>query len=134
MDPVPAMRTGSVPYWALFGTRPSLDRLTSYVSNTAGYDDIALTVFPHGAESIGLAGAAEWQAVLRGARRHGQLLAVDPGHYPRHFRALSGFHRELSRLPRVSALPPLRWDNARQYLAGRAAAHNVTFSQDRIPA
>lgn len=117
MDPVLAMRTGSVPYWALFGTRPSLDRLAAYLSRSAGYDDIRLTIFPHGVESIGVPGIDEWQALLASARRHGELLAVDPGRYPRHFRALTGFHRELSRLPRVPAMPSLRWDSARQYLA-----------------
>jgi hypothetical protein len=117
MDPVLAMRTGSVPYWALFGTRPSLDRLAAYLSRAATYDDIRLTIFPHGVESAGLPCVGEWQAVLASARRHGQLLAVDPGRYPRHFRALTGFHRELSRLPRVPAVPSLRWDTARKYLA-----------------
>jgi hypothetical protein len=119
MDPLLAIRTGAVPYWALFGTRPSLDRLAGYLSDAAAYDEIALTVFPHGAESIGLADIGEWQAVLGNARRPGRLLGVDPSRYPRHFRALSGFHRELSRLPRCPALPPLRWDAAREYLAGQ---------------
>jgi hypothetical protein len=126
MDPMLTMRTGSVPYWALFGTRPSLDRLAGYLSRTAPYDDIELTIFPHGVESIGLPGIGEWQAVLGYARRHGRLLAIAPSRYPRHFRALSGFHRELSRLPRVPAVPPLGWDTARQYLAAHAAAHNLT--------
>jgi hypothetical protein len=40
MDPMLAMRTGSVPYWALFGTQPSLDRLAGYLSRTARYNDI----------------------------------------------------------------------------------------------
>jgi hypothetical protein len=70
--------------------------------------------------------------VLRNARQHGQLIAIEPGHYPRHFRALTGFHRELSRLPRVSALPPLGWETARQYLATHAAAQNVTFHEDYV--
>jgi hypothetical protein len=132
MDPMLAMRTGLVPYWALFGTQPSLDRLAGYLSGTPGYDDIRLTVFPHGAESIGLAGIGEWQAVLRSARQHGQLIAIEPGHYPRHFRALTGFHRELSRLPRVPAPPTLGWDTARQYLAAHAAAGNVAFHEDGV--
>jgi hypothetical protein len=127
MDPMLAMRTGSVPYWALFGTQPSLDRLAGYLSRAAGYDDIRLTIFPHGVESIGLPGIGEWQAVLGCARRNGQLLALEPGRYPRHFRTLTGFHRELNRLPHVPASPPLGWDAARQYLAPHAAAHNVTF-------
>ena len=126
MDPLLAMRTGQVPYWALFGTRPSLDRLADYLSRTHAYDDIRLTVFPHGVNSIGVPGIGEWQAVLGCARQHGQLVGIEPDHYPQHFRALSGFHRELSRLPRLP-VPPLGWDAARRYLAAHAAAHQVTF-------
>ena len=132
MDPTLAVRTGLVPYWALFGTQPSLDRLAGYLARSQGYDDIRLTVFPHGVESIGLPSIDKWQAVLRHARQHGQLIAIEPGHYPRHFRALTGFHRELSRLPRVPLLPPLGWETARQYLATHAAARNVTFDEDHV--
>ena len=127
MDPLLAMRTGHVPYWALFGSRPSLDRLAGYLAGTQPYDDIRLTVFPHGMDSIGLPGIGEWQQVLGHARQHGELVAVEPRHYPRHFRALTGFHRELSRLPRTPALPPLAWDTACDYLARHAAAHDVSF-------
>jgi hypothetical protein len=124
LDPLLAMRTALVPYWALFGVKPSLERLAGYLSSAAPYDDIRLTVFPHGENSIGLPGIGEWQAVLDSARQHGQLIAIEPAHYPRHFRALSGFHRDLSRLPRAPALPPLSWDTARHYLASHAPAHN----------
>lgn len=127
MDPLLTMRTGHVPYWALFGTRPSLDRLADYLSGTPPYEDIRLTVFPHGIESVGLATIGEWQGLLGRARQHGRLLAVDPDHYPRHFRALTGFHRDLSRLPRTPTMPPLPWNTARDYLAGQGPARNVTF-------
>jgi len=132
MDPVLTMRTGQVPYWALFGVRPSLDRLAAYLSHVAQYDEIRLTVFPHGVESIGLPSVSEWQAVTERARQFGELVAVDPARYPRHFRAIPGFHRELSRLPRMPSPPPLGWDQARRYLTAHAAAHQVTFGQ--VPA
>ena len=54
----------------------------------AGYDEIGLTIFPHGVDSVGLPSIGEWQAVLGYTRQHGQLLAVESGRYPRHFRAL----------------------------------------------
>jgi hypothetical protein len=127
MDPALSIRTGLVPYWALFGTRPSLDRLAGYLSDTAPYDDIALTLFPHGVESIGLPGIGEWWTALTCARQTGRLLAVDPGHYPRHFRALTGFHRELSRLPSVPPLRPLRWDAVRHRLLSHPTAQSLTL-------
>lgn len=118
----------AVDHW--FTEGPLIDAVLA--SCAPAYDDIRLTVFPHGAESIGLAGIREWQAVLGSARQHGQLIAIEPDHYPRHFRAITGFHRELSRLPRVPALARLGWDTARQYLATHAARHKVTFREDRV--
>jgi Thiamine pyrophosphate enzyme, N-terminal TPP binding domain len=131
MDPLLAIRTGSVPYWALFGTQSSQDRLAGYLSRAHRYDDIRMTVFPHGTDSIGLASIGEWQAVLDYARQRGELVAIDPSCYPRHFRALTGFHRELIRLPRAPALPPLSWEAAQQYLATHAPAFDVAFGEDR---
>lgn len=130
MDPMLTIRTGSVPYWALFPTQPSLDRLTGYLSSTSAYDYIRVTIFPHGAHSIGLPSVGEWEAVTRAARRHGELIAVHPDRYPRHFRALTGFHHELSRLPRVPAVPALTWDAARRFLTANAASRNATFGQE----
>ena len=125
MDPVQAMRTGSVPYWALFGSRPSLDRLAGYLETTAMYDEIRLGIFPHGTESAGLPTVTDWQAVLKYARHGGRLLAVDSDYYPRHFRALTGFHRELARLPQQTIPQRLEWRFARDYLATEGASHNV---------
>jgi hypothetical protein len=131
MDPVLAMRTAQVPYWALFGTWPSLNRLIGYLSGTAPYDDIRMTIFPHGTESIGLPGIADWKAVLARARGRSELVAIDPARYPRHFRAIAGFHHELSRLPRTQA-PQLDWEHARQYLVARAADYKATFGEDQM--
>jgi hypothetical protein len=130
MDPMLAMHTGSVPYWALFGVQPSLDRLTGYLSREPAYDEIRLTVFPHGEDSIGLPAIGQWRSATDRAREHGELIAVRPDRYPRHFRALTGFHHELSRLPRIPVPLPLSWDAARRYLATHAAAHHVTFGAE----
>lgn len=131
MDPMLTLRTGQVPYWALFGTRSSRDRLAAYLAAAVSYDDIRLTIFPHGTCSIDLPAMSEWQEVLGRARQHAELAAVSTRHYPRHFRTIAGFHRELSRLPRVPAPPPLGWDTARRYLAEHAAAYHVTFEEIR---
>lgn len=57
-----------------------------------------------------------------------RLMIVDPDRYPRHFRALSGFHRELSRLKRQGSCPPLDWSHARQYLAAHVASRNAVLT------
>jgi hypothetical protein len=84
------------------------------------------------ADSIDLASIGEWQAVLNYARQHGELVAIDPSRYPRHFREPTGFHRELSRLPRAPALPPLSWEEACQYLAAHGPDFDVAFGEDRV--
>jgi hypothetical protein len=119
------MRTGSAPYWALFGSRPSLDRLTDYLENARAYDEIRVGIFPRGTESAGLPAVAEWQAILKYARSGGQLLAVDSDRYPRHFRALTGFHRELARLPEQVVPSGLDWRYVSEYLGAYGGPHNV---------
>lgn len=133
MDPMLAIRTRSVPYWALFAVQPSLERLVGYISCTAAFDDIRLTVFPHGAQSIGVPSISEWQAVAGYARRSGELVAICPERYPHHFRALTGFHRELSRQPRAAAVPTLSWGTARDFIAANASSRNVLFGEEPGP-
>ena len=50
---------------------------------------------------------------------------MDSDYYPRHFRALTGFHRELARLPQQTIPQRLEWPFARDYLATEGASHNV---------
>jgi hypothetical protein len=125
MDPVLTMRIGSVPYWSLFGGQPSLDRLAGYLARTMPYDDIRLAIFPHGTVSANLPGIGQWRSLLRRATNRGEFVALDPGLYPRHFRSLTGFHRELSHLPAATDAPRLNLDDALSYLAAHASACGV---------
>lgn len=122
LDPMLTMRAGLVPYWALFGTEPARNRLAGYLSGTEPYGDILLTVFPHGVDSIGLAGVDDWRELIG---NDGTFLGVDPGRYPRHFRALSGFHRELARLPRRGIGPPLTWPQVEHFLSRNARSCRI---------
>lgn len=125
MDPVRTMRIEAVPYWSLFAGQPSLDRLAGYLARVACYEDIRLTIFPHGTVSAGLPDISAWRSLLSRAQRGGEFVAVDPARYPRHFGSLTGFHRQLATLPAAPQAPRLNWDDALAYLARYASAYNV---------
>ena len=127
MDPILSMRIASVPYWSLFGGEPSLDRLGGYLSQTASYEHIRLAIFPHGTVSAGLPDIEQWRAVLNRAKEGGEFVALEPDRYPRHFRSLTGFHRQLNTLPASPDAPQLSWDDAVTYLAAHASAYDVTL-------
>ncbi len=101
LDPVGALRSARVPYWTVFPTRPSLERLQQHLAASPAYRDAAVVVFPHGTRSIGYAPPAAWQEVLGGAR----LLGGRARRYPAEFAALSGYGRALRRDRRRWPLP-----------------------------
>jgi hypothetical protein len=81
-EPWWALRTGAVPYWTTFPVQRSADALDRYLDHTDGYDFIHVALFCHGVESVGLAPADRWRAVLRRARVAGTFAGVAPDRYP----------------------------------------------------
>jgi hypothetical protein len=71
MAPWFALRSGSVPFWLTFNTEPSAAWLERYLDRAEPYDEIAMMLFAHGAQSIGLAPIERWRRLLARARRHG---------------------------------------------------------------
>ncbi len=106
LEPWLALRTGSVPYWAVFNTEPSRAALATYLDGVDPYDEIRLTLMSHGVDSIGLASIRDWEEVTSRARKVGTLLGVDRNHYPRDFATFARFHQELSRVRAHYPMPP----------------------------
>ncbi|WP_033313775.1 hypothetical protein RFN58_35185 [Streptomyces iakyrus] len=106
LEPWWALRTGSVPYWALFGTETARAGLNAYLDTTDPYDEIRILLFNHGTDSIGLASAQDWQRTAARARKIGVLTGVDATAYPRDFASLVRSHRELSKIRARYPMPP----------------------------
>ncbi|RVU15558.1 hypothetical protein EOT10_38925 [Streptomyces antnestii] len=120
LEPWWALRTGSVPYWAFFGTETSRAGLEAYLDATTPYDEIRILLFNHGTDSIGLAGAQDWQRTAARARKVGVLTGVDATAYPRDFASFVRSHRELSKIrTRYPLALPLDAANAAAALAVR---------------
>lgn len=85
MEPWWTLRTGSVPFWAVFNVEPSAEALERYLDSTEPYDEINLMLFSHGVNSVGLASIDRWHSVLQRARRRGRFVGVDERAYPQDF-------------------------------------------------
>ncbi|UQA97110.1 hypothetical protein [Streptomyces halobius] len=120
LDPWQALRTGSVPYWSVFGTETFRAGLEAYLDSTDPYDEIRVLLFNHGTASIGLAGAADWRRTAARAREIGVLTGADATAYPRDFAGLVRAHRELGKIRTryPLPLPPLHAAYAATALTG----------------
>jgi hypothetical protein len=110
-DPWWALRTGSVPYWAVFPVRPALERLHRYLDDTDPYDHLHLALFCHGVKSVGLPAVDEWRAVLRRARIAGHFAGVAPDRYPSDLATFFEYRHAMRSIPERRPLPeplPLR--------------------------
>ncbi|MEV5547420.1 hypothetical protein AB0L35_15045 [Streptomyces sp. NPDC052309] len=106
LEPWWALRTGSVPYWTVFGTQAFRAHLEAYLDASAPYEEIRILLFNHGTESIGLAGAQDWRRTAARARKIGLLTGVDAAAYPRDFASFVRSHRALSTIRTRYPLPP----------------------------
>lgn len=117
VEPYWALRTGSVPFWTVFNTEPSLRVLEEYLDRVPDYEEIRLTLFSHGVESVGLAGADRWARVLDRAVKVGSFLGTDPSAFPRDFAVFARVRRDLARMRGRRPMPPrLPWREAAGFL------------------
>jgi hypothetical protein len=84
-DPHRTLLTRSVPFWTKFPVEPDADWLERYLDQREAFDEIAMMLFSHGADSIGLARPARWREILARAREQGYFLGVDEDAFPRDF-------------------------------------------------
>lgn len=111
VEPYWTLRTGSVPFWTVFNKEPSLRALESYLDSVPDYEEIRLSLFSHGVESVGLARADEWARVLDRATKVGAFLGTDPSAFPRDFAVFAKVRRDLARIRGRQPMPPqLRWE------------------------
>jgi hypothetical protein len=65
VEPWWTLRTGSVPFWCVFGVEHSADALEQYLDSVDPYDEIYVLLFSHGT------GVSAWPASTAGARSCG---------------------------------------------------------------
>jgi hypothetical protein len=105
LEPYWSLRTGSAPFWMVFNKEPSARALTRYLERAEPFDEIAMTLFSHGVDSVGLVRTEQWRALLGRARRHGTFIGVDERAFPRDFAVFARYHHDL--LKKVRARHPL---------------------------
>ncbi|MBI5446102.1 MAG: hypothetical protein HY900_33425 [Deltaproteobacteria bacterium] len=106
MEPHWVLRSASVPFWMVFNTEPSRDALGRYLDVGPAWDEILLTLFSHGVDSIGVPGIEEWRRLLQRARSEGRFFGVDERAYPADFGVFARYHSDLRRkLPAPGPVP-----------------------------
>jgi len=106
LEPWWTLRTGAAPFWMVFNKEPSLAALERYLDHTEPFDEIALTLFSHGVDSVGLPSIERWSAVLDRAQSVGRFVGVDRAAFPRDFAVFLRFHRELASISARRPMPP----------------------------
>jgi hypothetical protein len=129
MEPWWALRTGSVPFWMVFNTESSADRLERYLEGTDPYDHIHLMLFSHGVDSVGLAPIGRWRSALRQARKHGGFVGVDERRFPRDFATFVRYHADLKKVPtRYSILGSLSLSRLDEFLGRTGDRYSVRWT------
>jgi hypothetical protein len=133
LEPWWTLRSGAAPFWMVFNKEPSLAALEHYLDRAAAFDEIALTLFSHGVDSVGLPSIDRWAAVLGRARRHGRLVGVDRRAFPRDFAVFLRFHRDLTAIGAQAPMPaPLTLAQLNRFLA--VAGHRFRVQWREGPA
>ena len=137
MAPLWALRSGSVPFWLTFNTEPSAACLERYLDQADPYDEIAMMLFAHGTDSIGLASIERWRALLARARRRGTFLGVHERSYPRDFATFARYHAALPKVSEPLELEPLSWSELEEFIERNRSRFGVRWvagEADDVPA
>jgi hypothetical protein len=129
MDPYWTLRTRSVPFWMVFNTEGSFRALDGYLGRAPAFDEILITLFSHGVDSIGLVPIRQWRGLFAGARKRGDFIGVDEAAFPRDFGVFVRYHFDLLRKIRARhpSPPVLTLDELDQFLGQARDGYRVAW-------
>src|SRR5258705_13991219 len=104
MEPYWTIRTRSVPFWMVFNTEGSFQALDRYLGRAPTFDELLITLFSHGVDSIGLVPISEWRRLFSRVRQRGDFIGVDEVAFPRDFGVFVRYHFDFQR--KISARHP----------------------------
>jgi len=134
MEPYWTVRTGSVPFWAVFNVERSAETLKRYLESNDAYDEIYLMLFSHGVNSVGVASIDRWRSLLKRAKHRGAFIGVDEESYPRDFATFARYHSSLQYvIPARYPIPgPLSLAEFEAFLDRAGDRYAVRWLTDRI--
>lgn len=106
VEPYWTQRLGLTPYWMVFNMEPSAARLERYLDEREPFDEIHMTLFAHGVDSVGLPPIERWRGILARACGRAGLLGVNESSYPAHFSVFARYQTELRKLGGVAPATP----------------------------
>lgn len=132
VEPWWTLRTGSVPFWSPFNTRPDARALEGYLANVDPYDEIWSTLFAHGVESAGLASIDRWREVISAAERRSGFVGVDESAYPYDVETQVRYHADLPGTidARTAHPPPMDFDRFDRIADDVTGAYDVRWLAD----
>lgn len=129
VQPHLAFTTGSVPYWATFNARDSVEHLRSYLETRDEYDEILLTLFSNSIEAAGLAPIESWREILKYARQDGRFVGVDEDRYPNDLASFVRHTTELEKFERAEVPSELlTLDDLDRFRRETSQRYSVQFS------
>jgi hypothetical protein len=130
LEPYWPLALGAVPFWMTFNMEPSLQRLRNYLAESERFDQINLTLFAHGVDSVGLPPIEAWQSVLKRGRKGGSFLGVHPKTYPSHFAAFARYQTDMKKLSPRHPLPePLPLSRFERFVEARRGSYPVRLER-----
>lgn len=129
-EPYWVLRTAAVPYWMVSNMQPSLTGVHRYLDHTRPYEDIFLTLFAHGVDSVGLPPIRAWAELLRDARRQGRFVGFDAESYPAHFAVFGRYSREMRAIgPHLPLPPPLPVERFERFVEAQGARAGLRLEE-----
>jgi hypothetical protein len=92
MEPYWTSQTRSVPFWMVFNTEGSFQALEGYLGKAPAFDELLITLFSHGVDSIGLVPIEQWRSLFPRAQTRADFIGVDEASFPRDFAVFVRYH------------------------------------------
>ena len=133
MEPYWTTRTRSVPFWMVFNTEGSFRALDNYLGRARPFDELLVTLFSHGVDSIGLVPIEKWRTLFHRALQRGDFIGVDEAAFPRDFGVFVRYHFDFLRKisSRHAALPALTLEQLSEFLRQSGDRYRVNWPVGR---
>ena len=135
VEPWWSLRTGAVPFWMTFNDENSLAGARAYLDEGREFDEIRLTLFQNGVDTVGQPEGDDWRDLLSRARKQGTPAGVDLDRSPHDLPQLARYQEALATTPARYPMPGyLTLAELDEFLAEAGAYEGVewTGAPDRV--
>ncbi|MDG5816894.1 hypothetical protein QA601_17485 [Chitinispirillales bacterium ANBcel5] len=132
-EPFWTVRTGSIPFWLVFPTIASFNKVQDYIQSHGPFKEIGVSLLSFGVTPPGLVAGPMWKRLFKKTSKRGFFIGVEESEFPLDFASLQRYHLDFGKQirSRYPVFGKLSMEQFERFLTGAESQYSVSVSVEQ---